>query len=39
MAEAILEKAPVRPPLTAISDDEQLFRDNVRHFAEERTVV
>lgn len=36
MPEAILDKAPARPPLTAISEDEQLFRDNVRQFAEER---
>jgi alkylation response protein AidB-like acyl-CoA dehydrogenase len=28
--------APARPPLTVLSEDERLFRDEVRHFAEER---
>ncbi|HZU23741.1 MAG TPA: acyl-CoA dehydrogenase family protein, partial [Terriglobales bacterium] len=32
----MLEKAPARPPLVALTDDEQLFRENVRQFAEER---
>ncbi|MBV8205785.1 MAG: acyl-CoA dehydrogenase [Acidobacteria bacterium] len=36
MAEATLEKASARPPLVALTEDEQLFRDNVRQFAEER---
>ncbi len=36
MPEAMLEKAPARPPLVALTDDEQLFRENVRQFAEER---
>src|SRR5688572_11857597 len=26
---------PAVPPLVALSEDEQLFRDNIRHFAEE----
>ena len=36
MPEATLEKAHARPPLVALSEDEQLFRENVRQFAEER---
>jgi alkylation response protein AidB-like acyl-CoA dehydrogenase len=36
MAEATLQKAPSPPPLVALTEDEVLFRDNVRQFAEER---
>jgi len=36
VTEATLEKAPPRPPLVALTEDEQLFRENVRQFAEER---
>jgi len=36
MTEATLQKAQSPLPLVALSEDEQLFRDNVRQFAEER---
>jgi butyryl-CoA dehydrogenase/short/branched chain acyl-CoA dehydrogenase len=36
MPEATLEKVLATRPLVALSDDEQLFRDNIRQFAEER---
>lgn len=36
MAEASLQKAAGAPPLVALSEDEILFRDNIRQFAEER---
>ena len=29
-------KSPTNPPLVALSDDEQLFRDNIRQCAEEK---
>jgi alkylation response protein AidB-like acyl-CoA dehydrogenase len=29
-------KSPTNPPLVALSEDEQLFRDNIRQFAEEK---
>ncbi len=32
----VATKAPTNPPLVALSDDEQLFRDNIRQFAEEK---
>src|SRR5271169_4988983 len=35
MAETALQ-APVPAPLTTLSEDEILFRDNIRHFADER---
>jgi butyryl-CoA dehydrogenase/short/branched chain acyl-CoA dehydrogenase len=34
--EATLEKTEFPRPLTSLSEDEQLFRDNIRQFAEER---
>jgi alkylation response protein AidB-like acyl-CoA dehydrogenase len=34
MTETALEIEAKRPPLTTLSDDEQLFRDSVRQFAE-----
>jgi alkylation response protein AidB-like acyl-CoA dehydrogenase len=36
MPEATLTKAPTAMPLVALSDDEQLFRDNIRQFANEK---
>ena len=36
MSEALIDAAAVRAPLTNFSEDEVLFRDNVRHFAEEK---
>src|SRR5258706_14226450 len=35
MTEATLESAQKAAPLTSFSEDEQLFRDNIRQFAEE----
>ncbi len=36
MPEATTQKAPAVPPLVALSEDEVLFRDNIRQFAEEK---
>jgi alkylation response protein AidB-like acyl-CoA dehydrogenase len=36
MTEATLTKTQAVPPLVALSDDEQLFRDNIRQFADEK---
>src|SRR5579862_5910834 len=36
MAELTVQKPAVIPPLVALSEDELLFRDNIRQFAEER---
>jgi butyryl-CoA dehydrogenase/short/branched chain acyl-CoA dehydrogenase len=36
MSEAILDATAVPAPLTNLTEDEVLFRDNVRHFAEEK---
>ena len=36
MSETTLEKRQSAPPLVAFSEDEQLFRDSIRQFAEER---
>src|SRR3954468_24829540 len=36
MSEALIDAAAVRAPLTNFSEDEVLFRNNVRHFAEEK---
>lgn len=36
MAEATLQKVPGPAPLVALTDDEQLFRDSVRKFADEK---
>ncbi len=36
MPEAIAQKAPAMNPVTALSEDEQLFRDNIRQFADEK---
>ncbi len=36
MAEATLQKVPGPAPLVALTDDEQLFRDNIRQFADEK---
>ena len=36
MPEATLENTEIARPLTSLSEDEQLFRDNIRQFAEER---
>jgi butyryl-CoA dehydrogenase/short/branched chain acyl-CoA dehydrogenase len=36
MAESLASKPPAPPPLVALSDDEVLFRDNIRQFAEEK---
>lgn len=36
MAEAGMERAAAPIPLTTLSEDEQLFRDNIRQFAEEK---
>jgi butyryl-CoA dehydrogenase/short/branched chain acyl-CoA dehydrogenase len=35
MPEATVQRAPATPPLTALSEDEILFRDNIRQFADE----
>ena len=35
-AEALTQKPPSLPPLVSLTDDETLFRDNVRQFAEEK---
>src|SRR3954463_968253 len=35
MSEVLTEKHISPPPLTALTDDEVLFRDNIRQFAEE----
>ena len=35
MSEATVQRAPHTPPLIALSEDEQLFRDNVRQFADD----
>jgi butyryl-CoA dehydrogenase/short/branched chain acyl-CoA dehydrogenase len=35
-AEALTQKPATPPPLVALTDDEVLFRDNVRQFAEEK---
>jgi alkylation response protein AidB-like acyl-CoA dehydrogenase len=36
MPEATLQSAPNATPLTSLSEDEILFRDNIRQFAEEK---
>jgi butyryl-CoA dehydrogenase/short/branched chain acyl-CoA dehydrogenase len=36
MPEAVAQKAPAVPPLVALSEDEILFRDNIRQFADEK---
>ncbi|MBV9072340.1 MAG: acyl-CoA dehydrogenase [Acidobacteria bacterium] len=36
MSEALIEASSLPLPLTALGDDEVLFRDNVRQFAEEK---
>src|SRR5213082_2561592 len=36
MSEVLTEKHISPPPLTALTEDEQLFRDNIRQFAEEK---
>jgi butyryl-CoA dehydrogenase/short/branched chain acyl-CoA dehydrogenase len=36
MPEATVQRAAATPPLVALSEDEVLFRDNVRQFAEEK---
>ena len=36
MAEALTEKMQPPAPLVALTDDEQMFRDNVRQFADEK---
>src|SRR5437764_11210328 len=36
MPESTLQRPGVAPPLVALSEDEVLFRDNVRQFAEEK---
>ncbi|MGH9523288.1 MAG: acyl-CoA dehydrogenase family protein, partial [Terriglobales bacterium] len=35
MPEATVQRAPHTPPLIALSDDENMFRDNVRQFADD----
>lgn len=35
MPEATVQRAPHMPPLVALTDDENLFRDNIRQFAED----
>src|SRR6266705_2707381 len=35
MSEVLTEKHTSPPPLTLLTEDEQLFRDNIRQFAEE----
>jgi len=36
MPETVLQRAVTTPPLVALSEDEVLFRDNIRQFAEEK---
>src|SRR5579864_3665432 len=36
MAEVTMQKSAAAPPLVSLSEDELLFRDNIRQFAEER---
>jgi alkylation response protein AidB-like acyl-CoA dehydrogenase len=36
MAEATLQRAQTPAPLVALTEDEQLFRDNIRQFADEK---
>src|SRR3954471_23709470 len=36
MPEATLQKTPPPAPLTALSEDEQMFRDNIRQFADDK---
>jgi butyryl-CoA dehydrogenase/short/branched chain acyl-CoA dehydrogenase len=36
MAEPMMQRAETPVPLTTLTEDEQLFRDNVRQFAEEK---
>src|SRR5437588_9187681 len=36
MAEALTEKMQPPAPLVALTDDEQMFRDNVKQFADEK---
>src|SRR5207302_90969 len=36
MAEATMQKTTPPPPLTALSEDEQMFRDNIKQFADEK---
>jgi butyryl-CoA dehydrogenase/short/branched chain acyl-CoA dehydrogenase len=36
MSEAVMEAASLPAPLTSLTDDEVLFRDNVRQFADEK---
>src|SRR5579863_4092212 len=36
MTEALAQKHEMPAPLVALSEDEQLFRDNVRQFADEK---
>ncbi len=38
MPEATAQRAPATPPLLALSEDEILFRDNIRQFAEEKVA-
>ena len=38
MPEATVQRAPATPPLVALSEDEILFRDNIRQFAEEKVA-
>ncbi|HEY6971979.1 MAG TPA: acyl-CoA dehydrogenase family protein, partial [Candidatus Angelobacter sp.] len=35
MSEVLTPTAPATPPLVALTEDEALFRDNVRQFADE----
>jgi alkylation response protein AidB-like acyl-CoA dehydrogenase len=36
MSQAVANAKPLNPPLVTLSEDEQLFRDNIRQFAEEK---
>ena len=36
MADASVQRAEVAAPLVTLSEDEQMFRDNIRQFAEEK---
>src|SRR5437763_1161586 len=36
MSEALIEATPQPAPLTSLTEDEVLFRENVRQFAEEK---
>ncbi len=38
MPETTVQRAPAAPPLVAFSEDEQLFRQNIRQFAEEKVA-